>query len=83
VASRLDAGEHAPVEVGELVPVEAGELASVEAGIDGEADACPVVVGKGGEVRSKPAGRRSASGWASSQRLLRAGGRRPLRLGRC
>jgi hypothetical protein len=48
---------------------------------DGEVDACPAVVGKGGEVGSKPAGQRSASGRASSRRLLRAGGRWPLRLG--
>jgi hypothetical protein len=62
VASRLDAGEHTPVEVGELMHVEAGELAPVEAGVDGEVDACPVAVGKGEEVVSKPAGRRSANG---------------------
>jgi hypothetical protein len=49
---------------------------------DREVDACPAVVGKGREVGSKPAGRRSASGRASSRRLLRDGGRRPLRLGR-
>jgi hypothetical protein len=55
--SRLDAGEHVPMEVGELVPVEAGELAPMEVSVDGEAEACPVAVGKGGEVRSKPAGR--------------------------
>jgi hypothetical protein len=57
VVSRLDAGEHVPMEVGELVPVEAGELAPMEVSVDGEAEACPVAVGKGGEVRSKPAGR--------------------------
>jgi hypothetical protein len=49
----------------------------------GEADARVAVVGKGGEVGSKPAGRRSASGRASNRRLLMAGGRRPLWLDRC
>jgi hypothetical protein len=82
VASHLDAGEHAPMDVGELVPVEADELVPVEAGVDGEADACPAVVGKGGEDGSKPAGRRNASEQASSRWLLRAGGRRPFRLSR-
>jgi hypothetical protein len=57
---------------------EAGELAPVEANVDGEADVCPAAVGKGREVGSKPAGRRSASGRVSSRRLLRAGGPRPL-----
>jgi hypothetical protein len=52
-------------------------------GIDGEADACPAVVRKGREVRSKPEGWHSASGRVSSRWLLRAGGRRPLWLGRC
>jgi hypothetical protein len=67
VASHLDAGEHTPMEFGELMPVEAGELAPVEAGVDREADACPTVVGKGGEVGSKPVGCRSASGRAGEQ----------------
>jgi hypothetical protein len=75
VASRLDAGDHAPVEVGEIAPVEAG--------VDEEVDACPTAVEKGGEVGSKPAGWRSASERASSRWLLRAGGWRPLRLDRC
>jgi hypothetical protein len=74
VASHLDAGEHTPMDVGELVPVEAGELAPMETGVDGEADVCLAVVGKGGEVGSKPARWCNDSERASSRWLLRAGG---------
>jgi hypothetical protein len=83
MASCLDAGEHAPMEVGELMPVEAGELAPMKAGVNGVVDVCPAAVEKGGEVGSKPVGRRSASKRASSRWLLRTGGRRPLWLGWC